>query len=39
MVSPFSYIFPAIRGVQAGREFYVSMCPLRVLAKLFVVVN
>src|SRR5436190_2859517 len=31
----FSYIFPAIRGVQAGREFYVSMCPLRLLPKLF----
>jgi len=31
----FSYTFPAIRGVQAGREYYVSMCPLRLLAKLF----
>jgi DNA sulfur modification protein DndB len=31
----FSYVFPAIRGVQAGREFYVSMCPLRLLSKLF----
>lgn len=31
----FSYMFPAIRGVQAGREFYVSMCPLRLLPKLF----
>jgi DNA sulfur modification protein DndB len=31
----FSYVFPAIRGVQAGREFYVSMCPLRLLPKLF----
>ena len=39
MVSPFSYTFPAIRGVQAGREFYVSMCPLRLLAKLFVFDN
>jgi DNA sulfur modification protein DndB len=38
MASPsanFSYVFPAIRGVQAGREFYVSMCPLRLLPKLF----
>lgn len=33
--SNFSYVFPAIRGVQAGREFYVSMCPLRLLPKLF----
>ncbi|MBY9023315.1 DNA sulfur modification protein DndB [Pseudomonas fluorescens] len=39
MTSPFSYTFPAIRGVQAGREFYVSMCPLRLLAKLFVFDN
>ncbi|HCF7270167.1 TPA: DNA sulfur modification protein DndB [Pseudomonas aeruginosa] len=39
MASPFSYTFPAIRGVQAGREFYVSMCPLRLLAKLFVFDN
>ena len=36
MVDAFSYTFPAIRGVQAGREFYVSMCPLRLLRKLFV---
>ena len=31
----FEYVFPAIRGVQAGREYYVSMCPLRLLPKLF----
>lgn len=31
----FSYVFPAIRGVQAGREYYVSMCPLRLLPQLF----
>jgi DNA sulfur modification protein DndB len=36
MVDAFSYTFPAIRGVQAGREFYVSVCPLRLLRKLFV---
>lgn len=36
MTDAFSYTFPAIRGVQAGREFYVSMCPLRLLRKLFV---
>lgn len=39
MAANFSYIFPAIRGVQAGREYYVSMCPLRLLAKLFVFDN
>lgn len=31
----FGYVFPAIRGIQAGREYYVSMCPLRLLNKLF----
>ncbi|WP_186150783.1 DNA sulfur modification protein DndB [Burkholderia gladioli] len=36
MADAFSYTFPAIRGVQAGREFYVSMCPLRLLHKLFI---
>lgn len=32
----FSYKFPAVRGVQAGREYYVSMVPLKVLSKLFI---
>jgi DNA sulfur modification protein DndB len=31
----FAVSFPAMRGVQAGREFYVIMCPLRHLAKFF----
>ncbi|MFD0315596.1 DNA sulfur modification protein DndB [Streptomyces flavalbus] len=31
----FDYVFPAIRGVQAGREFYVSMCPLRLIPRIF----
>lgn len=31
----FGYTFPAIRGVQAGREYYVSMCPLRLIPKIF----
>lgn len=35
MVAGFEYAFPAIRGIQANREFYVSMCPLRLLPKLF----
>ncbi|MBA1249944.1 DNA sulfur modification protein DndB [Pseudomonas luteola] len=39
MATTFSYSFPAIRGVQAGREYYVSMCPLRLLPKLFVFDN
>lgn len=35
MEASFEYIFPAIRGVQARREYYVSMCPLRLLSKMF----
>lgn len=35
MEAAFEYVFPAIRGVQAGREFYASMCPLRLLPKIF----
>jgi DNA sulfur modification protein DndB len=30
----FEYVFPAIRGIQAQREFYVSMCPLRLIPKI-----
>jgi DNA sulfur modification protein DndB len=36
MVNSFEYIFPAIRGVQGGREYYAAMCPLRLLPRLFV---
>jgi DNA sulfur modification protein DndB len=28
--------FPAIRGVQAGRVFYVAMCPMRIVPKIFI---
>ena len=31
-----SFGFDAMRGIQAGREFYVAMCPLKVIPKLFV---
>ncbi len=31
----FEYVFPAIRGIQSGREFFVSMCPLRLISKIF----
>src|ERR1700722_511183 len=31
----FGYVFPAIRGIQAGREYYVSMCPLRLIPRIF----
>lgn len=29
------YQFPAIRGIQAGKEYYITMFPLKVVAKLF----
>ncbi|MRR53945.1 MAG: DNA sulfur modification protein DndB [Deltaproteobacteria bacterium] len=29
------YSFSAIKGRQAGREFYVSMCPLKIVPRLF----
>ena len=32
----FSYKFPAVKGIQAGREYYVSMVPLKILPKLFI---
>jgi DNA sulfur modification protein DndB len=31
----FGYVFPAIRGIQARREYYVSMCPLRLIPRIF----
>jgi hypothetical protein len=31
----FNYTFPAMRGVQARREFFVAMCPLRLVSKIF----
>ena len=35
MSNEFEYVFPVIRGVQAQREYYISMCPMRLLPKLF----
>ena len=35
MGTGFEYVFPAIRGIQAQREYYVSMCPMRLLPKIF----
>ena len=31
----FSYRFPAVKGTQAGREYYISMVPLKLLSRLF----
>lgn len=33
--APFEYVFPAIRGVQAKREYYVSMCPMKLIPRIF----
>lgn len=35
MDATFCYNFPSIRGVQAGKEYYVAMCPLRIIPKIF----
>jgi DNA sulfur modification protein DndB len=35
MDARFGYTFPAIRGIQAQREYYTSMCPLRLIPKIF----
>lgn len=31
----YCYSFPAIRGIQAGKPFYVAMCRMRVIPKIF----
>ncbi|MBB3305412.1 MULTISPECIES: DNA sulfur modification protein DndB [unclassified Enterobacter] len=31
----YCYSFPALRGIQAGKPFYVAMCPMRVIPKIF----
>ena len=31
----FEYVFPAIKGVQAKQEYYISMCPIRLLPRMF----
>lgn len=31
----FFYAFSALKGVQAGREYFVAMCPLKLIPKIF----
>jgi DNA sulfur modification protein DndB len=31
----FNYQFMALRGTQAGREYYLAMCPLKLIPKIF----
>lgn len=35
MANHFYYSFPALKGIQASREYYVIMCPLSIVSKLF----
>lgn len=34
-VDSFNYTFAALRGVQARREYFVAMCPLQLIPKIF----
>lgn len=34
-MNSFEVVFPAIRGLQAGHAYYVSMCPLRLIPRIF----
>ncbi len=34
-VGTYTHAFPVVRGIQSGREFYTTMCPLRLVSKLF----
>lgn len=34
--SGFSYNFPAVRGQQAHKPFYITTCPLRLIPKIFI---
>ncbi|GAD03608.1 DNA sulfur modification protein DndB [Agarivorans albus] len=33
--SGYCYSFPAVRGIQAGRTFFIATCPLRIIPKIF----
>ena len=35
MDSTFTYSFPALKGVHAAKEYYVAMCPLKLIPKIF----
>ncbi len=34
-LTEYVHSFPAMRGIQAGREYYVAMCPMGLVPKLF----
>lgn len=31
----FSYVFSALKGIQAGRPYFIAMCPLKLIPKIF----
>jgi DNA sulfur modification protein DndB len=33
-MEPFYYILPSVSGIQAGRRYFVAMCPLRLIPRL-----
>lgn len=35
LANSFGYSFPAIAGVQAGKQFFVTMCPIHLIPKIF----
>lgn len=35
VMEAFNYQFTALRGMQAGREYYLVMCPLKLIPKIF----
>lgn len=39
MNNNFFYSFPAIKGKQASRDYFIIMCPLKILSKLFIFNN
>lgn len=34
-----SYVFDAIRGIQASRDYYVAICQLKIIPKIFVLIE
>lgn len=36
MLNNFFYTFPALKGIQASKDFFIIMCPLKILSKLFI---
>jgi DNA sulfur modification protein DndB len=35
LAESYSYVFSALRGIQAGREYFTAMCPLKLIPKIF----